>query len=91
MDAFGVASQGGGAGPAFKGHLLGGCGNGVEMIVEPDRVIAERFGFVCDASHSFVGFNRIGNVYQVHVPSLGNHYSVIHCHEQSSFLCLKEK
>src|SRR5256884_9984054 len=39
--AFGIASQGGRADPAFKGHFLCGRGNRMEMIVEPDRLKAE--------------------------------------------------
>src|SRR5229473_5145554 len=84
-NAFRIASEGGGACPTFKGHLLRGGGNGMEMIVEPDRVKAQCFGFLCDAGHCFICLNRIGNAHQVHAPALRHNYSIIHRHVQYSF------
>ena len=36
----GIACQSGSARPAFEGHLLRGSGDRVEVVIEPDRVIA---------------------------------------------------
>ncbi len=67
-----VARQSGGAGSTFKGHLLAGGGNRVEVVIGPDRVKAERFGFLGNAGHHFVGLDRIGNARQVQAPALRN-------------------
>ena len=86
-----IASQGSRTDPAFKGHFLAGDRNSVEMIVEPDRVKAQRFRFLCDAGHSFIGLYRVGNVRQVHTPALRNNDTVIHRHVQHSFLYSQKK
>ena len=74
-----IASQGGRANPAFKGHLLACDGNSVEMIVKPDRVKTQRFSFLSDAGHRFIGLYRIGDARQVHAPALRNNDAIIHC------------
>ncbi len=72
--------------PAFKGYFLCWYRNRVEMVVEPDRVKAQRFGFACDSCHGFIGLSRICYAYEVHAPPLGNNDSVIHSHMQYLFL-----
>src|SRR4051794_3888839 len=78
--ALSITCQRGCARPAFKGHLLRGNRYRVKMIVEPDRVIALRFGLLGYACHCFIGLNRVSYAYQVHAPSLGHNYSILHCH-----------
>ena len=73
-----IAGQSGSARPAFKGHLLGGCGNSVEVVVEPERVLAQYFGFLRDARHRLIRLRWVRYTGQVHAPSLRHNYSVIH-------------
>ena len=60
----------------------------MEVVVEPDRVIAQYIGFLRDARHRLVRLGWVGNADQVQTPPLRNHYTEIH--EKLLFFTLVE-
>src|SRR5437660_7376570 len=74
----GIARQSSNACPAFKGDLLHGSGNSAEVVVEPDRVISQCVGFLCDARHRLIRFSVVRYPDQVQTPSLRNNSAKIH-------------
>ena len=77
-----ITGKRGSACPAFKSYFLCWDGNRVEVVVEPDRVVAQRVGFLRHARHRLIRLGRVGNTHQVHKPSLRNNYTEIH-HEKT--------
>src|SRR5947207_1820377 len=73
-----IARQSSNARPAFKGDLLHRSGNSVEVVVEPDRVISQCVGFLCDARHRLIRLSGVSYPDQVQTPSLRNNYAEIH-------------
>src|SRR5260370_38238535 len=71
-NAFSIASQGGVACPAFKSDFLRRGRDSVEVVIEPDRVKAQRFCFECNARNALLGLNWVGNVHAGQAPSLGH-------------------
>src|SRR5579884_336494 len=68
-----IASQRRCACPALERNFLCRNGNGMKVVVEPDRGIAKLIGLLRDTRHGFVSLCRIGDTDQVHTPSLRNY------------------
>ena len=52
-----------------------GCGHGVEVVVEPDRVVAQPLGLLGHAGHRLVLLDRVGDVDQVLSPALRHEHA----------------
>ncbi len=78
--AFRIARQRRQRGPALKSDLLRHLRDRVEMVVEPDRMIAQIVSVAGNLGHRFIRLDRISDPHQIQPPALGKNNPVFHGH-----------
>src|SRR5437870_4476916 len=70
-------------GPAFEGGFELGFWDGVELVVDPDRVPPALVRDLRHSGHRFILLNRVRNPRQLRAPALGDEDAKFHCHDGS--------
>src|SRR5829696_9022007 len=85
LDILCVAGEGGRDRPALEAGLKLRCGNGMEVVEDPDGIPPSLIGHACDPRHGLVLFDGIVDLRQVHAPPLRYEDSESEWHHLSPF------